>query len=103
MLKQLSTDAHPRAHRLSEEQRAPNRLARPGRTGTFDPEIRSLVLYPTELRAPERHRTANEGTSLPEVRTSQNAAPLMHPRNERSTSVDPFPAENRSVNRGALH
>jgi hypothetical protein len=40
---------------------------------------------------------------LPEVRTSQNAAPLMHPRNERSTSVDPFPAENRSVNRGALH
>ena len=36
-----------------------NLAGAPGRIRTADPQIRSLVLYPAELRAPAAHRTGN--------------------------------------------
>ena len=42
----------------------------PGWTRTSGPEIRSLVLYPTELRARDAYRTPNAARLMPPMRHS---------------------------------
>ena len=61
----------------------------PGWTRTSGHQLRRLVLYPTELRAPCVYGTPN-------------AAPLMHPRIRRSVTAARFRPYFRSLNRGPL-